>query len=88
MSIMITEPAAKTPRRRSAKPPRQEEANKVKATIHISEKAMKMLGVYAVMTASSNSAVVENLIVEHLRRFVVSDRAKSADEVVPVTSAI
>ncbi len=81
MHVAIAEaPATKPVRKRSVKPVRQEDASKVKATIHISERAMKMLGVYAVMTDSSNSGVVETLILEHLKRFVVSDRARSSDE--------
>jgi hypothetical protein len=86
--IALAEPVPVKPaRRRSAKPAKQEDTSKVKATIHISAEAARRLGVYAVMTGSTNSGVVESLIMEHLRRFVVSDRAKSSDEVMPIVSA-
>lgn len=87
MHAAISEAPAKAVRKRSAKPARQEDASKVKATIHISAEAARRLGVYAVMTHSTNSGVVESLIMEQLRRFVVSDRAKSSDEVMPNVSA-
>ncbi len=78
---------AKAVRKRSAKPSQMEDASKVKATIHLSAEAAKRLGVYAVMTGKSNSGVVEALIMEQLRRFVVSDRAKSSDEAMSSVSA-
>jgi hypothetical protein len=82
LATMTPEPnAAPKPRKRAAKAAKPEDTSKVKATIHLSDRAAKMLGVYAVMTDSSNSAVVEQLIVENLKRFVVSDRAKSVDGV-------
>jgi hypothetical protein len=87
MHVAIAEAPAKPVRKRAAKPVKLEDASKVKATIHLSAEAAKRLGVYAVMVNQSNSGVVESLIMEHLRRFVVSDRAKSADEAMSVVSA-
>lgn len=89
MTVMITEPSR--PRKRPAvKPAKHQEHEKVKTTVYLTDRSSKMLGVYALMTGSNNSAVLEGLIQEHLRRFVVSDRdrAKSADEAMPETSAI
>ena len=88
MHMSIEETATvKAPRKRTTKTAKPEDASKVKATIHLSVEAAKRLGVYAVMTHKSNSGVVEDLIIEHLRRFVVSDRAKGNDQAPSVESA-
>ncbi len=47
---------------------------KVKATIHLSRDADKRLSVHATMMEMDRSELVESLINQHLRRFVVSDR--------------
>jgi hypothetical protein len=47
---------------------------KVKATIHLSPDADKRLSVHATMMEMDRSELVESLINQHLRRFVVSDR--------------
>ena len=49
-------------------------AAKVKATIHLSVEADQRLSVHATMMKMDRSALVESLISQHLRRFVVSDR--------------
>ena len=87
MHVAIAEAPVKASRKRTAKASRVEDTTKVKATIHLSVEAAKRLGVYAVMTNASNSGVVEALIMENLKRFVVSDRAKSDDQVMSTTSA-
>ena len=78
MSILEVPSAAKVSRKRSLKAARQEDAPKQKVTLHLSAEMVRRLGVYAVMTSNTNSSVVENLIAEHLRKFVVhvhNDRA-------------
>ena len=47
---------------------------KVKATIHLSLEASQRLTVHAAMMGLDRSELVEQLINDHLRRFVVSDR--------------
>lgn len=47
---------------------------KVKATIHLSAEADKRLSVHATMLEMDRSELVESLINQNLRRFVVSDR--------------
>ena len=47
---------------------------KVKATIHLSVEADQRLSVHATMLKLDRSELVELLINQHLRRFVVSDR--------------
>ena len=47
---------------------------KVKATIHLSSEADKRLSVHATMMEMDRSELVELLIIQHLKRWVVSDR--------------
>jgi hypothetical protein len=47
---------------------------KVKATIHLSVEADQRLSVHATMMKLDRSELVEKLINDHLRRYVVSDR--------------
>jgi Ribbon-helix-helix protein, copG family len=49
-------------------------AGKVKATIHLSVEASQRLTVHATMMGMDRSELMESLINQHLRRFVVSDR--------------
>lgn len=63
------------PRRRvAAKAASRQAATKVKATIHLSVEASQRLTVHAAMLGMDRSELVESLINQHLRRFVVSDR--------------
>jgi hypothetical protein len=63
------------PRKRpAAKPPARQAALKVKCTIHLSVEASQRLDIHATMMGFDRSALVEKLINDHLRRFVVSDR--------------
>jgi len=84
----VIETAVKAPRKRAAKASTREDASKAKCTLHLSPEAAKRIGITAVMTGQSLSGVVESLVMEHLRRFVVSDRAKSADQVMESVSAV
>ena len=63
------------PRKRSSvKAVNRSAASKVKATIHLSVEASQRLTVHAAMTGMDRSELVESLINQHLRRYVVSDR--------------
>lgn len=53
--------------------------SKVKATIHLSLEASQRLTVHAAMMGMDRSGLVEKLITDHLRRFVVSDRGGAGD---------
>lgn len=48
--------------------------SKVKSTIHLSVEASQRLDIHATMMGLDRSALVEKLINDHLRRWVVSDR--------------
>jgi hypothetical protein len=63
------------PRKRSTiKTANRSSASKVKATLHLSTEASQRLTVHAAMLGMDRSELVESLINQHLRRFVVSDR--------------
>lgn len=63
------------PRRRvTAKAASRPAGTKVKSTIHLSVEASQRLTVHAAMLGMDRSELVEKLIHDHLRRFVVSDR--------------
>lgn len=51
---------------------------KVKSTIHLSVEASQRLDIHATMMGFDRSALVEKLINDHLRRYVVSDRGGAA----------
>lgn len=64
----------KARKRVAAKAATGQAAAKVKATIHLSGDADKRLSVHATMMEMDRSELVEKLINDHLRRYVVSDR--------------
>jgi hypothetical protein len=51
---------------------------KVKSTIHLSLEASQRLDVHCTMMGFDRSGLVEKLINDHLRRYVVSDRGGEA----------
>ena len=69
----------KTRKRQAVKPPTPQGVQKVKSTIHISIEASRRLDIHATMMDCDRSALVERLINENLRRYVVSDRRGSAE---------
>ena len=64
----------KARRRLSAKTATRQAAGKVKSTVHLSVEASQRLTVHAAMLGMDRSALVEQLIRDNLKRFVVSDR--------------
>ena len=64
----------KARKRPAAKAAAGQVAGKVKATIHLSGEADKRLSIHATMMDMDRSELVEKLILDHLRRYVVSDR--------------
>jgi hypothetical protein len=75
-----TEP--KPPRRQSPrKTPKTKTATKQKLTLYVTADGAKRLGIHAQMLDTDRSALVERLITDHLKRFVVSDREKPDDDV-------
>ena len=71
--------SGKARKRQGAKPATQQGVQKVKSTIHISIEASRRLDIHATMMDCDRSALVERLINENLRRYVVSDRRGSSE---------
>ena len=68
------------PRKRlAAKPPARPTITKVKSTIHLSLEASQRLDIHCTMMGFDRSEMVEKLINDHLRRYVVSDRGGTAN---------
>jgi hypothetical protein len=65
-------------KRVAVKPAARPAVTKVKSTIHLSVEASQRLDIHATMMGFDRSALVEKLINDHLRRYVVSDRRGSA----------
>lgn len=61
-------------KRQPVKPSTRPATVKVKSTIHLSVEASQRLDIHATMMGLDRSALVEKLINDHLRRWVVSDR--------------
>jgi hypothetical protein len=53
--------------------------SKAKCTLHLSVEASQRLDIHATMMGLDRSSLVENLINDHLRRYVVSDRGGPDD---------
>ena len=69
----------KARKRSAAKAATRSVAEKVKATIHLSVEASQRLTVHAAMMGMDRSELVEKLINDHLRRYVVSDRGGAGE---------
>lgn len=81
MSAQPAETMNGKPRKRSAvKAAGRQAGSKVKATIHLSLEASQRLTVHAAMMGLDRSELVEQLIRDHLKRFVVSDRGGGESE--------
>lgn len=66
------------PRKRPVSKPSIRQAGlKVKATIHLSVEASQRLDIHATMMQMDRSSLVEKLINDNLRRWIVSDRGGS-----------
>jgi len=68
-------------RRRASRPPERPAASRVKCTILLSPEADIRLDVHAKMSGVDRSVLVEQLIREHLRRYVVQDRGQDRAKV-------
>jgi hypothetical protein len=69
----------KSRKRAAVKPAARPAVSKVKSTIHLSLEASQRLDIHATMMGFDRSALVEKLINDHLRRYVVSDRSRGDD---------
>ncbi len=74
-----TSEGGKGRKRIAAKAATRQTVIKVKSTIHLSAEASQRLDIHATMMGLDRSALVEKLINDHLRRYVVSDRGGQID---------
>lgn len=75
------EPEREKPRRRiAAKSAKRVDAKKLKATYYLSAEAIRRVGIAATMEGEDKSTIIERLINDHLRKWVVSCRGQRADE--------
>jgi hypothetical protein len=79
MSEPLNSDGGKPRKRLAAKPPARPTVSKVKSTIHLSLEASQRLDIHCTMMGFDRSAMVEKLINDHLRRYVVSDRGGAAN---------
>jgi hypothetical protein len=75
-TMMEVQPSAKPRRSKAGKPQVRQAAPKVKATLLLTAEASQRLSVHAAMMGEDRSALVDRLIMEHLRRFRVQDLAR------------
>jgi hypothetical protein len=74
MTTMILDaPETRARRRPGVRTPARPAVKKTKVTLVLDDDAAKRLAVYAALTEQERSAVVGQLIREHLRRFRVQD---------------
>lgn len=72
--------SGKARKRPAVKASGRQSSEKVKATIHLTVEASQRLTVHAAMMGMDRSELVEQLIRDHLKRFVVSDRGGGSSE--------
>ena len=77
MSDAIDGVSGKSRKKHVAKPASRPAGLKAKCTIHLSIEASQRLDIHATMMGLDRSTLVEKLINDHLRRYVVSDRGGS-----------
>ncbi len=87
MSEPVDSGSSKPRKRLAAKPFTKPAVTKVKSTIHLSVEASQRLDIHATMMGFDRSALVEKLINDHLRRYVVSDRGRGENSAGDVEAA-
>jgi hypothetical protein len=70
---------AKPRKRQAVKTASRPASAKVKLTLYVSVETAQRLAVHATMTSQDKSSLVETLIKDGCRRYVVSDRARSEE---------
>ena len=70
----------KSRKRSSVKPSSRQDEQKTKVTLYVSPDLAKRFAVHATYSDMDRSALFAEMIREHCKRFVVSDRAKAQDE--------
>jgi hypothetical protein len=77
---------AKSRKRNAVKTTNRQDESKVKVTLYIPADLAKRFSVHATYSDMDRSALFAEMIREHCKRFVVSDRqSKPSDEAAPTT---
>jgi hypothetical protein len=71
---------SKPKRRAASKAATRQDDQKVKVTLYVPADLAKRFAVHATYSDMDKSALFAEMIREHCKRFVVSDRAKTPDE--------
>lgn len=78
---MSVDAATSKPKRRTAsKAATRQDDQKVKVTLYVPADLAKRFATHAVYTDMDKSALFAEMIREHCKRFVVSDRARVSDD--------
>ena len=72
-------------RRPASKTATRQDDQKVKVTLYVPVDLAKRFATHATYTDTDKSALFAEMIREHCKRFVVSDRAKGAEEPIEAT---
>ena len=78
---------AKTRKRCPAKTSSRQDDQKTKLTLYVPADLAKRFAVHATYSDMDRSALFAEMIREHCKRFIVSDRAKVADEAIQEISS-
>lgn len=72
MSLAL--PDTKPRKRQSVKASKSQGVKKLATTVHLTTEAAQRVDLHALMMGMDRSSYIESLIMQHCRRFVVSDR--------------
>ncbi|MDG3008472.1 hypothetical protein [Paludisphaera mucosa] len=77
---MSTEPQPKPRKRAASKTTSRQDDQKVKITLYLAADLAKRFAVHATYTDMDRSELFAEMVREHCKRFVVSDRSKTQEE--------
>ena len=80
IEITTQSPASKLLKKPEIKPVRRPLGSKVKTSISLSVESLQRLSIHATMMNMDKGELMEQLIRDHLKRFVVSDRGGSGTD--------
>jgi len=79
---------SKSRRRSVSRSPRVPAEKSVKVGLYISQESARKLGITATMEGKDRSAIVDELIRQHLRKYVVSVRSSRSEELANVSEEV
>ena len=79
---------SKSRRRSVSRSPRVQAEKSVKVGLYISQESARKLGITATMEGKDRSAIVDELIRQHLRKYVVSVRSSRSEELANVPEEV